>query len=56
MLERGDELGEMLRDVDKMADSLSVTVAESTVAAMTASPDRLWTCPPELATASLMTP
>ncbi|MBI5522713.1 MAG: chemotaxis protein [Desulfarculus sp.] len=35
MLERGDELGEMLRDVDKMADTLSVTVAESTVAAMT---------------------
>ncbi|MBI4799808.1 MAG: chemotaxis protein, partial [Desulfarculus sp.] len=35
MLERGDELGEMLRDLDKMAETLSVTVAESTVAAMT---------------------
>ncbi len=35
MLERGDELGEMLKDVDKMADTLSTTVAESTVAALT---------------------
>jgi methyl-accepting chemotaxis protein len=35
MLERGDELGEMLRDVDKMAETLSITVAESTVAALT---------------------
>lgn len=32
MLERGDELGEMLRDVDNMADTLSTTVAALTVA------------------------
>ncbi|MFZ5585846.1 MAG: HAMP domain-containing methyl-accepting chemotaxis protein [Thermodesulfobacteriota bacterium] len=35
LLTRGDELGEMLRDVDKMAENLSVVVTESTAAAET---------------------
>jgi len=35
MLSRGDELGDMLRDVDKMAENLSVVVTESTAAAET---------------------
>ncbi|MCA1906516.1 MAG: HAMP domain-containing protein, partial [Desulfarculus sp.] len=35
LLARGDELGEMLRDVDKMAENLSVVVTESTAAAET---------------------
>ena len=35
MLGRGDELGDMLRDVDKMAENLSVVVTESTAAAET---------------------
>ena len=35
MLTRGDELGDMLRDVDKMAENLSVVVTESTAAAET---------------------
>ncbi|MCA1988284.1 MAG: methyl-accepting chemotaxis protein, partial [Desulfarculus sp.] len=35
LLARGDELGDMLRDVDKMAENLSVVVTESTAAAET---------------------
>ncbi len=34
-LKRGDEIGEMLRDVQKMADNLSHTVREATLAAET---------------------
>ncbi len=35
LLERGDEMGQMLRDLDRMAGSLSVTVTETTAAAQT---------------------
>ncbi|MFH1057047.1 MAG: methyl-accepting chemotaxis protein, partial [Pseudomonadota bacterium] len=35
LLRRGDELGEMMRDVDKMAENLSVVVTESMAAAET---------------------